>query len=151
MLPIYFIEYYVYANPSSLIYPSPTYVSPLINISLVQKFLCFLLYFKSRSKTELIHLIFHIHIHCCVSFLFFSFLFLAVPVTCGSSWARDRTCATAVMMPDPLPTEPPGNSRIPDSTATILVQIFTFCLQYYNRLKITISLLEISSCSNSSY
>ena len=42
-------------------------------------------------------------------FFFFFFFFLAEPVACGSSWARDQTCAivetkdqaTAVTTPDP--------------------------------------------------
>lgn len=34
------------------------------------------------------------------------------PTACASSWARNGTCITAaaVTMPDPQPTEPPGNS-----------------------------------------
>ena len=43
--------------------------------------------------------------------LFYLFYFLAAPVTCGSSWARDRTQVTAVTMLDPLPTKPPRNSK----------------------------------------
>ena len=45
----------------------------------------------------------------------FFFSFLTLPVACGSSHARDRTCATAVTqaaamtMPDPYLTEPQGN------------------------------------------
>lgn len=47
---------------------------------------------------------------------FYYFFILAVTLTCGSSQARDRPCtiavtrATAVMMPDHQPIEPPGNS-----------------------------------------
>ena len=42
-----------------------------------------------------------------VSFFFF---FLATPMACGSSQAKDQTCATAVTMPDSQSAEPPGNS-----------------------------------------
>ena len=44
------------------------------------------------------------------------FIFLATPVACGSSWARDLIHATKVTwvataaMPDPLPSVPQGNS-----------------------------------------
>ena len=48
--------------------------------------------------------LFHITLFC----LFICFL--AVPSACGSSPARDQTWATAVIMPDPWSTEPPGNS-----------------------------------------
>ena len=41
--------------------------------------------------------------------IFLSF-FLAAPAACRSSWAKFRTCITAVTMPDPQPTEPQGNS-----------------------------------------
>ena len=42
-----------------------------------------------------------------VLFFWLSFVFLAVPTACGSSWAREPTCTTAVTqvaavtMPDP--------------------------------------------------
>jgi len=42
--------------------------------------------------------------YACIFIIFFSFhlyLFLAAPVACGSVWARDRTQAIAVTMPDP--------------------------------------------------
>ena len=38
------------------------------------------------------------------------FLFFTYFLACGSSKARDQTCTTAVIMPDPSPDEPPGNS-----------------------------------------
>ena len=38
------------------------------------------------------------------------FYFLATPMACRRSWARDHTCTTAATMLDPLPTEPLGNS-----------------------------------------
>ena len=38
------------------------------------------------------------------------YYFGAVPMACGSSWARDQTHAAAVIMPDPQLAEPPGNS-----------------------------------------
>ena len=34
-----------------------------------------------------------------------------VPMTCGSSQARDLTGAPAMITPDPEPTMPPGNSQ----------------------------------------
>ena len=40
------------------------------------------------------------------------FFFLATPMACGSSRARDGTCATAVTM-DPSPAVPLGNSQRP--------------------------------------
>ena len=45
------------------------------------------------------------------------FIFLAIPMACGSSQGGDRTCTTAatqavaVTMPDPLPTESQENSN----------------------------------------
>ena len=48
---------------------------------------------------------------------FFFFFFLAVPMAHGSSWARERSCATAVTraavvrMPDTQPTVPQENSQ----------------------------------------
>ena len=47
--------------------------------------------------------------------IFFS-VFFAMPKACGSSWARDQTCATAVTrtaavtMPFTQPAVPQGNS-----------------------------------------
>ena len=40
----------------------------------------------------------------------FLILLLAMPVTYGSSQARDQTYSTAMAMLDPKPTEPLGNS-----------------------------------------
>lgn len=41
---------------------------------------------------------------------FFSFLFATLAASI-SSRARDQIQSTAVIMPDPEPTEPPGNSQ----------------------------------------
>ena len=41
--------------------------------------------------------------------LFFIYLFLAILLACRSSWARDRTCVRAVIMPDPSTNRTPGN------------------------------------------
>ena len=39
-----------------------------------------------------------------------TFFFFFFATACGSSWARNRTRATEAAMPDPQPTESPGNS-----------------------------------------
>ena len=56
----------------------------------------------------------HVTFELCRLFFFF---FLATPVACSSSWARDQTHATAVAratavtMPEPQSAEPKGSSR----------------------------------------
>ena len=42
------------------------------------------------------------------------FFFLAAPMACGSSWARDRTHDIAVIVVDPEPAEPSRNSHPAD-------------------------------------
>ena len=53
-------------------------------------------------------------------------VFLAAPVACRSSWARDRTWDTALTMPRQLTARPPGNSVPPHIVTHFFLVIRAF-------------------------
>ena len=75
--------------------------------------------FREGTFNTKIVLVFNVHMY---SYFFFLFL-LAMPEECRISWARDRTCATAVTTLGPSPTEPPGIS-----TRLFLEEHFQYCV-----------------------